>query len=349
MKLNEEQKEIILNEYPEHPDLLYLTQKAFGDDTLKGSSKEGRAVRTFLIQEDLDYKTTKRHKKKAIKLNAEQKEFIETYMKEGMSTFQMAELVFPDKEVKKLGLEQRAVLAHVQSINADYVPKNENGILTDYHPPKSISRIIAKINSATKLELDSEKLSRQFLICAEKLGKNLANSRFVTIVNGYTSIEDKSLFEEEFIRMTWDKPDLTADEINLYMNCCMEVIKLSQVGKQINKLNDLFDNADNTEDMTIRLSEIIKTKSTEYNQCAGRIESLITTLQGKRSDRMKNKQKENASILALVAAFQDEEERSNMLKIAEMQRQAIKQEAERLESMDEMKARLLGIRKNELI
>ena len=26
------------------------------------------------------------------------------------------------------------------------------------------------------------------------------------------------LFEHEFIRLTWDKPDLTADEINLYLN-----------------------------------------------------------------------------------------------------------------------------------
>ena len=34
------------------------------------------------------------------------------------------------------------------------------------------------------------------------------------------------LFEHEFVRLTWDKPDLTADEINLYLNVCKEVINL---------------------------------------------------------------------------------------------------------------------------
>jgi len=349
MTINEEQKALILREYPTTPDLIELTRKTFNDETLKGSSKEGRAIRDFLISQDLEYQTTRPKRKKKIKLTDEQKEFVETHLEEGMSSFQIAELIFPTKEIKKLGLEQRAVLAHIKGINPDYVPKNESGILTTYFPPRNPARIVKKINNATSLDLDFSKMSRQYVVCVDKLGKNLGNSRFVTIVNGYTNAADKQLFEEEFVRMTWDKPDLTADEINLYMNCCMEIIKLSQVGKQINKLNDLFDSADNTEDMTIRLSEIIKTKSTEYNQCAGRIESLIGNLQGKRSDRMKNKQKANASILALVAAFQDKEERDNMLKIAEMQKALVKEEAERLEGMDEMKARILGIGQSEVI
>jgi hypothetical protein len=41
--------------------------------------------------------------------------------------------------------------------------------------------------------------------------------------------------------------------------------------------------------------------------------------------------------------FQDEEERANMVKIAEMQRSLVKDEAQRLESMVEWKARILGI------
>jgi hypothetical protein len=197
--------------------------------------------------------------------------------------------------------------------------------------------------------LNIDKLSRQYNICVEKLGKNLANSRFLSIINSFTNSADKELFEEEFVRMTWDKPDLTADEINLYINCCIEIIKLSQIGKQVNKLNDLFDRADNTDEMTIRLSEITKTKTTEYNQCATRIESLIKKLQGDRADRMKNKQKANASILSLVMAFQDSEERANMIKIAEMQKAVIKGEAERLETMEEHKARILGIDRDEVI
>jgi hypothetical protein len=64
---------------------------------------------------------------------------------------------------------------------------------------------------------------------------------------------------------------------------------------------------------------------------------------------MQGKQKENASILALVQFFQDEEERINMVKIAEMQKQLVADEATRLEGMDEWKARILGISKENVI
>ena len=64
---------------------------------------------------------------------------------------------------------------------------------------------------------------------------------------------------------------------------------------------------------------------------------------------MKSKFKENASIISLVQLFQDEEERKNMVKIAEMQKQIIREEANRLESMGEWKARVLGISKDDII
>jgi hypothetical protein len=47
--------------------------------------------------------------------------------------------------------------------------------------------------------------------------------------------------------------------------------------------------------------------------------------------------------------FQDEEERKNMVKIAEMQKQIVSEEANRLESMGEWKARILGLSKDDVI
>ena len=58
---------------------------------------------------------------------------------------------------------------------------------------------------------------------------------------------------------------------------------------------------------------------------------------------MKNKAKETASFLSIVQLFQEEEERKNMVRIAEMQKELIKEEAQRLEGMAAWKARVLGI------
>jgi Skp family chaperone for outer membrane proteins len=105
----------------------------------------------------------------------------------------------------------------------------------------------------------------------------------------------------------------------------------------------MFEETQEQNEMSIRLAEIIKAKSSEYHQCEGRVESLIKKLQGDRAGRINAKQKENASVLSIVQMFQDEEERANMVKIAEMQRSLVKDEAQRLESMSEWKARILGI------
>ena len=79
------------------------------------------------------------------------------------------------------------------------------------------------------------------------------------------------------------------------------------------------------------------------------MESLIQKLQGDRSKRINTKHQQNANILALVQLFQEEEERGVMLKIAELQKQAAREEADRLESMPDWKARVLGISKEDVI
>ena len=169
------------------------------------------------------------------------------------------------------------------------------------------------------------------------------------IISNYHKDEDQDLFEAEFIRATWDKPDLSADEINLYVNVCVDYINLKNISSHMEKLNRMFDDADEQQELTVRLSELLKTKSEEYNQCEKRQESLIQRLAGDRAKRISQRKDQNASILSLVESFQNEEERKLMVKMADMQKQAIKEEADHLESMNEWKSRILGISKNDVI
>ena len=349
MDLTDEQQEYIKNNVAKVANLNELTQKCFRDDDLDGRTKEGRAVRKYLIENNIDYKTTRRKPQDKIELNDSQKQFIMQQAQEGMSSLEIAKLIFPEKRVKPLSNEQRTVLAHINEVNPDFVPSQDSAAVTDYVPPKSQSRVVKKINDSTGLGLDDSKLNRQKQICIEKLQINLSNSRFLKIINNYLNKQDRELFEQEFIRLSWDKPDLTADEINLYLNVCKEVINLEVVSAHLNKLNEMFDVADDQTEMTVRLAEIIKAKSQEYHQCETRIENLTKKLQGDRAERMKKNQKDNASFLAIVQMFQEEEERKNMVRMAEMQKKLIKEEAERMEGMAEWKARILGISQDDAI
>ena len=162
-------------------------------------------------------------------------------------------------------------------------------------------------------------------------------------------MKDRELFEAEFIRATWDKPDLTSDEINLYINVCVDYINLKNISSHIEKLNTMFNEVEDQQDMTVRLAEVLKSKTDEYDKCEKRMESLIKKLNGDRSERLKNKSKENATIISLVKNFQVEDERRRMVELAEMQKKLVDEEVTRLDNMESWKARILGISKNDAV
>lgn len=349
IKFSPEDKEEIKKLAAEFPDLNLITKKFFKNEQLDGRSKEGIAIRAFLAANKINYKTSKYQKIGNLPLSDQQKEFIKDQARTGIPSLKIAELLYPKDVVIQMSIQHRTVMEFLRSIPENLVPDNESALGVKYQVPRSLERVINKINQATGETLNKEKLSRNHKNCADKLSINLGNSRFQKIINCYASQEDRNIFEEEFIRMTWDKPDLTADEVNLYMNVCKEIINLETISRHLDKLNKMFEDTEEQNEMSIRLAEIIKAKSGEYHQCEGRVESLIKKLQGDRAGRINAKQKENASVLSIVQMFQDEQERVNMIKIAEMQRSLVRNEAEKLENMAEWKARILGISLNDAV
>ena len=348
IELSEIQKEFIKENFQKIPDLIELTRATFKDGTIDGRSKEGRAVRKYLSEEDIKYKTTKHKEVKPIVLNDEQKNFIHQYSQDGMSSFQIAQLLFPDDEVKKLGREQRAVGNFLEA--AKQIKKEQNRASKPvYSPPESFLKCVELVNKYTSSEFIAKELRIVERKAIESLFKFLRAPRFTQIINNYNKQEDQELFQAEFIRATWDKPDLSADEVNLYVNVCVDYINLKNISSHMEKLNRMFDEADEQQELTVRLSELLKTKSEEYNQCEKRQESLIQRLAGDRAKRVAHKQDNNASILSLVETFQNEEDRKLMVKMAEMQKKVIKTEADHLESMNDWKARVLGISKRDAI
>ena len=57
MDLSEEQKQFLRENASKIPDLINLTKQCFDDESLDGRSKEGRAVRKFLVESSIDFKT----------------------------------------------------------------------------------------------------------------------------------------------------------------------------------------------------------------------------------------------------------------------------------------------------
>jgi hypothetical protein len=348
MNLTDEQKKFVDDNFHKIPDLIELTRATFKDGTIDGRSKQGRLVRAYLVSKDIKYKTTKKEAGPPIVLTQEQKDFIHQYSNDGMSSYQIAQLIFPDKAIQRLSREQKTVDQYLKAFRRQQ--KEERKLEEDtYSAPKNLNECIDLVNLYTNDEYQSGELKLAEKKAFESMIKFLKSPRFTQIINNFTKEEDQELFQAEFIRATWGKPDLSADEVNLYVNVCVDYINLKNIQGHMEKLNRMFDEADEQQELTVRLSELLKTKSEEYNQCEKRQESLIQRLAGDRAKRISQRQDKNASIVSLVESFQNEEERKLMIKMADMQKKAIKEEADRLESMNEWKSRILGISKNDVI
>lgn len=348
--LTDEQKEQILKEFKKNPDLMHITRTVFQNEAIDGRSKEGRAVRNFLAKQNKDYNTSFVPKVDVVDLTKEQKEFLMSdNIERGMNALEIARLAFKDRAVATLSMKHRTVVDFLKTYRPEIVDDNEIVTKEKWAAPKAISRIISKVNAFCGTNFDELTIQTKQKKLMEQLMIYLRSPRFNHFINQYATLADRDLFESEFIRAIWDKPDLTNDELNLYVTVCTNYVRQKHIQQRIDKLNALLDDQDNERDITMRLTEIIKATSEELNQCEKRIESLTKDLNGSRTARLKAKGEENGSIFALVEAFQEREERDRMIRMAELQNRLIEEEADRLESMDDYKARILGISKKELL
>jgi hypothetical protein len=101
--------------------------------------------------------------------------------------------------------------------------------------------------------------------------------------------------------------------------------------------------------VSMGLVEAIGKAGTEYDQCLKRCNDLLDDLKEKRSTRLSKQIKENASILNLVQMWRDEEQRIKLLKLGELEQRAISNEVEKISDMSEIKARILGLSKEDIL
>ena len=350
LELTDEQKEFLTKEFVKNPDLRELTQKVFNNPEIDGRSIEGRLVRSFLSKKSLTYKTSLVEKLEEIELTKEQKEFLMSENIEvGINALESARLVFKDRSVQSLSSRHRAVVDFLKKYRPEIMNEDDSVTFERWSAPKSLSRAIKKINDWSGFTIDEITMSSKQRRLCERLLIYLKSPRISNIVNQYSTVSDRELFESEYVRVVWDKPDLTVDEQNLYITVCANYVRQKHIQARMDKLNAFLHDADNDRDITMRLTDIIKTTSDELNQCEKRIESLTKDLNGSRQARLKEKGEQNGNIFALVEAFQDREERGRMMMMAELQNKLFEEEADRLESMDDFKARILGISKRELL
>ena len=355
--LSEEQQLKVLetwNSRPTNPPSLNeLVRIAFDREDLDGRSKEGKAVKIFLASRQIKPRKSHEYQPKGlIDLSEEQKEYI-INNSSSMTGLEMAKVLFKNDSLTNLCQETRSILEYMKNIPSNIKfnnTENENAATEGYKPPRSEERMIVKINKYVLDGVDKNKLTHKHKKEINSLIAYMNTHRFIHQMNIYDNEGDRELFESSFVRYTFDKGDLSQEEVDQYIVLCTEVVISSNIQQTINVLQNQIE-LSMQEDGKIPMAvvEASSTARKEYNDCVNRQQKLNNDLKVKRSDKLSKQVKETASVINLVQMWKEEESRAKLLKMAEMRKKTIEKEIDRLSTMEEIKCKILGISRDEIL
>jgi hypothetical protein len=374
MDLLQRQKVAIVEFWDERknnpPSLKEIIGVAFPGEDIDSRSVKGRAVRDFLSSMSANYKTTDHINKPRPNLTEENKEFIKNNLS-SLRIIEMARIIYNNERVQPLGMEVKVVNEYVKYLveeskkrvkaKREAAPKSEEDefILKvfeksdipdgDYVAPLQLPQIVTLVNRHTQQNIEYKSMSLAMRRNMEGLRGFLQSPRFIHMINSYSAKASRDIFESEFVRAVWDKPDLTADELNLYVNLSSLYVSQIRVNGQMDLLNEKYNAAMNGDDrMSMTLSDMIKVKTDELNRILKSQSDLIETLNGKRADRKKAQKGGDMNIAKLIEWWRDKNERDKAIQMAEIQMKDLETEVKRYESASDICAKIYGLSFSEL-
>ena len=354
-KLSDEQKQLILDEWNSRPDnppsLLELVKSAFPKlEEADGRSKEGRAVKAFLASRKLKARGAQDYQAKGVlELSEEQEEYIINNASLSKPV-EMARVLFKDNKITNLHQETRTIIDFLKTANVKVYTDTVQDVVVEYRAPNTFFATLTLVNKYIHVKLNKDKLMASQRKELDAMTGYLHTYRFLHQINTYAGQTDRDLFESSFVRYTNDKADLTQEEVDQYIVLCTEVVISSSIQGTIQMLQrQIDDQMVNGDRIPMTIIEASNTARTEYNQCVQRQQKLLNDLKVKRSDRLSKQIKENASILNLVQLWKEEDSRKKLIKLGEIRKKALSDEISNLSSMDEVKARILGLSDDEVL
>ena len=355
--LTPEQQYMILTEWNARvenpPAISDFLEKLYPGKGVTGRDLEGRAVKAFLATKNLKTRPAADYvKKERPVLTPEQQEFILN----NVSKFdgpnmeaEMAQNVFDNNSLNNLNIETKVVAEFISSINSLVRSKTEvpDG---DYKAPNTLDRVVARVNKYVMNGVDRNKMTPKIKKELDALTAYLNTTSFVRQINDYHQLSDREMFEDHFVRYTYNKGDLTQEEVDQFIALSNEKVISANIQKTINNIQREIDNTVAAGDkIPLTLVELSGKVRDEFNQSSNRQQKLLGDLKMKRSQRIQEKDQNAVSIVGLFEMWKEEEGRKKIIKINELNRQALEKDINKLASMEEIMARINGISTSEIM
>ncbi len=333
-----------------------LTRKAFKDETLDGRTNQGKAVKIYLASRGQTIKTTKKEIKGDMELTDHHKLFIRTNCQD-MKPLEMTKALFPDREITTLlGAEGRAVYKYAQSIHRETVDFWDEPVeRKEYKGPTSIQGVVGLANTYVANQIDPTRTAYNLqdlrpyeLKCMRALQGYLRTIRFRYQASSYEKKADRTLFESTFVRLTHDKADLSAADVDMYVAAAAEGVNITREERKILRLEEQLDQilsgeGDDKQKLSQAFVELLNQTRTKWDASKARYKGFIESLESTRAKRDEHRTKRNESVLNLLEAWQkDEETRNDIIAFGEKEKAEDRDEVKRLTQMDGIIALIAG-------
>lgn len=352
-----EQQYIILTEWNSRienpPAISDLLEKIYPGKNITGRDLEGRAIKAFLSTKNLKTRPASEYVKKSRpELTAEQQEFILNNISKFDGPNREAELaqnIFNDNTLSNLNIETKVVAEFIAGMNSLVKSKSEVPD-EDYKPPNTMDRVIARVNKYVMNGIDRNKITPKIKKELDALIGYLNTTSFVRQINDYPMVSDRETFEDHFTRYTYNKGDLTQEEVDQYISLSNEKVISVNIQKTINNIQREIDQTvDSGDKIPLALVELSGKVRDEFNQSSNRQQKLLGDLKLKRSQRIQDKDQNAVSIVGLFDMWREEEGRKKVLRINELNRQALEKDINKIASMEDVMARINGISISEIM
>lgn len=326
-------------------------------------SPQGKALKAFLAGEDAALKAAPAAPavtKGLIELTEAQKRIVDELVSSERckTSMEIARLVFPERKVKTLSSEWRAVYAYMKEVYPNSFSTTEEPVEGKWAPPTSMNLLIGLVNgyvmtgtAARKAyNPNTLKVSEERQLRALMAYLNEYTIRY--LADTYELRVDRDLFLSTFIRWTHDKPDLTEMERDQMAQAAAEKVNVAQLGREIEEIKAYHRSIMAGEEVDASgktkrfgMAEVEQISQTRLRQDAakGRLKTLMEGLEEARSKRLGALKDRNASILNLFEAWRsDPIWRESLVSLAKREKAEDAAEAKRLYDMDDVIALISG-------
>lgn len=345
--LTQEQKARILtliNARPDKPpSLKELIQVAFPNSNLDGRSFEGRAVKEYCSTLNVITPTTR----KPPELTDEQKLYLRNNA-QTMTIVEMARALFNKEDICKINLEYKLIETFLTENNIKPYEPQPQVIQRPHFIPKTLTDAARRVNRYVLNAIDTKNLKKDTRTqnYLQALIRYCHKTRYGLMMSTLTNDIDLELFESTFISNVWDKPDLSEEEVDQYINLSCDVVNYTRMQREVDRLTEMRDKCLDDSDgrrLSMALVDQIGRLYEEMDNNFKRQNAMVKVLVGTRNERMAGRLKESASVIQLIDAWRDEEKRKRLIAVAEHRKKVLNETIKELDTMDSISVEIFGL------